>query len=231
MEPCNISSARRVGWCAPLLLLAFAGAVRGGDLQLKVSPLAPPAELPAEIRPWLQTNAIQLLDGDKPAFEFWFRTDVPLTAAPASPAKSLDTLKQPDLVGAARVAKDSRDYRDDELPAGLYTLRFGLQPSDGNHLGSSDYVYFLVLVPAKYDAKPAAIHDYKTLTKASSKDTSTGHPLIFSLRPVAGAPGETPSLQQPAPDHKAVRLRLPGRAGETKAEVIFDLVYEGKAPK
>ena len=40
-------------------------------LELKVIDKAPPEELAADIRAKLQGKAIQLLDGDKPAFEFW----------------------------------------------------------------------------------------------------------------------------------------------------------------
>jgi hypothetical protein len=205
--------------------------IPAADLSLKVEEKAPPQELPAEIRSALQGKAIRLMDGDKPAFEFWLRSELPLVSPPAGPSKSLDSLKQAALLGAVRLGSDARDYRDDEMGAGVYTMRFGLQPSDGNHLGTAEFSYFAVLIPVKYDTKLDGIADYKAMVKASSKDTSTEHPLILSLRPVNEAGGGLPSLKEPAPSHKSVRVSVPGKAGEAKAEVIFDLVFEGKAKK
>jgi len=214
-----------------LVLLGGPRLLQAAEAQLKVEPGMAPSELSADIRALLAPTVIRVIENDKPVMEFWLRSDIPFSAAPKDPSKALDALKQPVLFGAVRIPSASRDYRDDELPEGIYTMRFGLQPSDGNHLGSSDFAYFAVLIPAQSDTKPDGVTDYKALTKASSKETSTGHPLILSLRPVTGPVGQTPSLQEPAADHKCVRVSLPGRAGEAKADVVFDLVFSGKAAK
>lgn len=203
--------------------------VPAAEVTLKVEEKAPPQELPSEITGVLQGKSIRLSHGDKTAYEFWLRSEIPVTSAPESPAKSLDVVKQAALIGAVRIGSDSRDYRDDELAAGLYTMRFGLQPSDGNHLGTAEFSYFAVLIPAKYDARPDGITDYKAMVKASSKGTSTDHPLILSLRPVADGGGTLPSLTEPKPAHKSVRVRVPGKSGQSKAELIFELVFEGRA--
>ncbi len=210
------------------VVVALTSSIPAADLTLKTEDKPPPMELSAEMKGALQPKSLSLLNGDKPAFEFWFRSSLPLAAAPESPAKSLDSLKQTAVLGAVRITGDARDYRDDELAAGVYTIRFGLQPSDGNHLGTADFAYFAVLIPSKYDPKLDGIPDYKAMVKASSRDTSTGHPLILSLRPVSSPPDTLPALSEPAPAHKAVRVRLPGKAGEAKADLVFDLVFEGK---
>jgi hypothetical protein len=201
------------------------------EWSLKVEDQPVPAGVSADIRSLLAEKCVRLVEGSKPAMEFWFRKELPLAATPKETAKALDSLKQPVLLGALQVSSDLRDYRDDELPKGVYTLRLGLQPSDGNHLGTSDYAYFAILIPAKDDTKPDGVADYKALTKASSKETSTGHPIILSLRPVSDGSGTIPSLQTPAAEHKSVRVKVPGRAGDARADVIFDLVYEGKGHK
>jgi hypothetical protein len=203
------------------------------DLTLKVTDKEPPKELDASIRATLQAKAVQLLNGDKPALEFWFATEVPLTAKPSSAAKALDAVKPATLLGAMVVPQARRDYRDDELAAGAFTMRFALQPQDGNHLGTADYTYFAVLVPAKLDTKPDGITDYKTLVKTSSKGTSTEHPVIFSLRPARSEEGEFPTQNDPAPEHKSVRVKLPAKvAGSSeKTSLVFEVVYEGKANK
>jgi hypothetical protein len=201
------------------------------ELTVRVADKEPPKDLDASIRAVLQQKAVQLMDGDKAVWEFWLVGELPLQAKPASLAKALDALKQPALIGAVSVPKAMRDYRDDELAAGIYTMRFALQPQDGNHLGTAEFSYFAALTPAKLDTKPDGIADYKALVKASSKETSTDHPLILSLRPAGAEAGDAPTLQGPASEHKSVRLKIPARSGGEKVSLSFEVVYEGKGHK
>ena len=214
-----------------LLTLLQVNASTAADLALKVADKEPPKELDTSIRPKLQTKAVQLLEGEKPVYEFWFNAEVSLQSKPASPGKALDAIKQATLLGAVAVSRDRRDYRDDELRAGVYTMRFALQPQDGNHLGTSEFNYFAVLTPAKIDNKLDDIIDYKALVKASSKETSTDHPVILSLRPASSDQGDLPQLDTPAPDHKSVRVKVPAKAGDEKVSITFEVVYEGKGHK
>lgn len=221
-------------WLSSLALLLITGALSSSDaadLTLKVADKEPPKELGTAISSLLQKKAVQLLDGGQPAYEFWFVADLPLQSKPTSLAKAIDSVKQATLLGAVSVPKAKRDYRDDELAAGVYTMRLVLQPQDGNHLGTAEFNWFAALVPAKLDTKPDGITDYKSLVKASSKETATDHPLILSLRPATSAEGELPKLNEPAAEHKSVRVKVPGKAGTEKADLIFELVYEGKGHK
>jgi hypothetical protein len=194
---------------------------------LKVSDKPAPKEIDASIQKLLQPKSIQLGD----AFEFWLVSDLPLSSKPASAVKALDGVKQATLLGVVSVPKAQRDYRDDEIAAGTYTMRFVLQPQDGNHLGSAEFPYFVALTPAKLDTKPEGITDYKSLVKVSSKETSTDHPVVLSLRPVNSDSGEFPKLEEPAPEHKSVRVKVPASASSQKTAVVFDIVYEGKGHK
>jgi hypothetical protein len=193
---------------------------------LKVADKAP-KELDPSLQKLLQPKSIQVDD----AFEFWLVSELPLSSKPPSAAKALDSVKQTTLLGVVSVPKAARDYRDDEIAAGTYTMRFVLQPQDGNHLGSAEFPYFAALTPAKLDTKPEGITDYKSLVKASSKETSTDHPVVLSLRPANSDAGEFPKLEEPAPEHKSVRVKLPASAAGQKTAIVFDIVYEGKGHK
>jgi len=214
-----------------IILLLAATAAQAADLKLKTADLPPPKSVDASIQKLLQPKAVQLVGGDKPAFQFWLVNELPLQSKPASTAKALDAVKQATLIGVVAVSSAQRDYRDDELAAGVYTMRFALQPQDGNHLGSAEFPCFAALTPAKLDTKPGGITDYKTLVKASSKETSTDHPVILSLRPASSDAGETPQLVEPAPEHKSVRVKVPASAGGEKTSIAFEIVYEGKGHK
>ena len=208
--------------------------VEAADLSTKaIEKSAPPRELDESIRKLLQERSVQIVDGTKAVYEFWFVREVPITAKPASSAKALETLKQTTLLGAVFVSKNARDYRDDDLAAAIYTLRFSLQPQDGNHLGTAEFPYFAVLIPAKIDTKPDGIKDYKAMVKASSKETSTDHPVIFSLFPKSVSDAPATKLNQPAMEHKSFSVRIPAKlaGSEEKAEIAFELVVEGKGKK
>lgn len=200
------------------------------EATLKVADREPPAAIDASIRKGLQTKVVQILQDGKPIYEFWFASVIPLRSKPASTAKSLDTIKDAALLGAVSIVSARRDYRDDELAAGVYTMRFALQPEDGNHLGTAEFSYFAVLVSSKLDTKPDGITDFKTLVKASAKTASGDHPMILSLRPATSESGE-PKINEPAPEHKSVLVRVPGQAGEEKASLLFEVVVEGKGRK
>jgi len=136
------------------------------------------------------------------------------------------------LLGAVNVPKQRRDYRDDPLPSGVHTMRLALQPQDGNHMGTADFGWFAVLVPALLDQKPDAITDYKALVKASTKLTVTEHPVIVSLRP-ATEDGAEPKLFSPVAEHKSLRVSIPAKVSgkDEKASLVFEIVYEGKGHK
>lgn len=210
--------------------LSLAGGVLAADLSVRLTDKAPPRELAEAIRQTLQARAVQLLDGDKPVYEFWFCKTVAAQAAPESAAKALDAVKPTTLLGVATANGGTRDYKDNEVPAGVYTMRLGLQPTDGDHLGTADYPWFAVLIPAQHDTTPTGINDYKPMVKASGKATASGHPVVLSLRPLSADPGALPSLRKPVPEHESVVVGAPAKVEgkEDTFELRFELVYKGK---
>jgi hypothetical protein len=55
--------------------------------------------------------------------------------------------------------------------------------------------------------------------------------MVLSLRPAASEEGELPKLNEPAPHHKSVRVKVPAKAGPDKTAIAFEVVCEGKAEK
>jgi hypothetical protein len=211
-----------------LAALSAAANLHAADFTLKTPDKTAPKEIGESMRAVLQTKAIQLTQGDKPALEIWFRQEVPLKAKPASATESLGTIAETSFIGIISVVESSlRDYKDNEIPKGTYTARFGLQPKDGDHLGTAEFDYFLVLIAAADDKELNGLDRFKPMVKASGKSTASGHPLVVSLRP-ASAAAAAPALAEPAAEHKAIRVKIPGKpAGGEATEVAFDLVYQG----
>lgn len=206
-------------WCSP-----------GADLAIKFMEKAPPAEVDESIKNVLQSKAVQLSEDGKPMFEFWFRQEIPLKSNADSPLKAVQSIGETTFCGVISVEKTERDYKDSEISEGLYTARFGIQPQDGDHLGTSEFPYFLVLIPLKNDPKLNGLTAYKPMVRASGKATPSGHPVVWSLRIPASFEGDDPKLNEPVPGHKSFLVRVPAReSGSDKAtSVVFELVYRGK---
>lgn len=124
------------------------------------------------------------------------------------------------LVGALRVPEGAefKDFRGQQVKPGTYTLRYGKQPEDGNHIGTSDLYDFLLALPAAADADPAVIENFDNLTATSAKSAGAAHPAILSLLP----PEE--GAKAPALTHLADRefhvLTLAGKAAGDKPQAL-----------
>lgn len=213
-----------------LSLAAFAWPAHGQDLTLKVGEAAPPDEVAAEFRDTLGKQSIQLMNGDKPVLEFWFRKDIPLTKKPDASTPGLAAIKEVTYLGVARVDERSKDFRNDDIEKGVYTMRLGILPSDGNHLGTSPFPYMAILVPVKYDKTMDDIKDHDTLAEVSGQDTYAEHPNTMSLQPLTDeeASGTFPRVGEGGDNWKFVYVKLPAKVGGgDTVELTFKMVYEG----
>jgi hypothetical protein len=199
------------------------------DFSVKTGNQSPPAQLAEPIRAVLSSKPVQLIEGDKPLLQIWFRNDIPLKSKPSSSSSALQTIAETTLVAAVSVESASlKDYRDNDIPKGVFTARFAIQPGDGDHLGTSEFSTFMVLIAADADKALDAFTKFTPMVKASGKLTSSGHPVVISLRPASSPDGKFPSLTEPAAEHKAIHLKLPGKTADGQsADLVFDLVYQG----
>ncbi len=88
------------------------------------------------------------------------------------------------MLGALRFPGEGHDYRDQSIGKGVYTLRYGLQPVNGDHLGVSPNRDYMLLLPAGKDATPVNIAK-KPLEERSAESAGTSHPAVLeaSRRP------------------------------------------------
>ena len=113
-----------------------------------------------------------------------------------------------------------------EVKPGVYTLRYGQQPVDGNHVGTSELYDFVLAVPVKAETDPAPAKSADELNKKSAATTGSNHPAIFSLLPVDKA-DPTPALTHDSgKDYWIVTSLLP--AGGEKS-VPVRLVVVGRS--
>jgi hypothetical protein len=225
----------------PLSILAGLGIAIGNSVastaplvaqepaRLNVAAAAPPDEVAEPIRNVLNTEAVSLADDNSTFFQFWFRKELPMAQPPAGGTLALDTLAEGTVLGVLKVNSERYDFRDEEIPAGIYILRFGIQPEDGNHLGVAPTRTFAVLIPAQNDTQldPVA---HEELMKAAAVINAASHPSALNLQPVEQAEGEFPRLEERNDgEHKVLLLQFPARVGNSGDATTLNvaLVYEG----
>ncbi len=135
-----------------------------------------------------------------------------------------------ELLGVLKVEKDASltDFRGQELKAGLYTLRYGQQPQDGNHIGTSETSDFLLASPIAKDAKPATLTDMDQFIKNGAAAAGSNHPAIFSLLPAEKA-GEAKLTHNEDRDFWILDATVPGKDKDKAVKVPVKLIVVGKA--
>ncbi|MFO1096337.1 MAG: hypothetical protein U0992_23990 [Planctomycetaceae bacterium] len=169
--------------CLAVALSCFLSSSLVADDYKLAEAQSPPKDVPAEIAKLLAAEGQQVDGPKRPLCSIWLLKDVsrlsdfkPSTAVkyPFTPGQLVGILSVPRRAGLT-------DFKGQELEPGLYTLRYGQQPMDGNHIGTSDTADFLLAIPVANDSDPAPIADVKEMFKRSAGASGTTHPAIFSL--------------------------------------------------
>ena len=111
------------------------------------------------------------------------------------------------LVGAMRVSGEFKEIRGKAVKPGVYTLRYGLQPQNGDHLGISTFRDFVLLSPAALDTDPKAL-GFDGVVALSKEVIGTAHPASLSLDPPEDAPGAALSVYKNELGHEGVVLQI-----------------------
>jgi hypothetical protein len=173
-----------------VLTVATASAAPG----VKTLEKSPPG-VAKKIAALLDKEGYEVSGEDKTVCRIWFVKNVNVDADFKPKLSVKYPFKPGELVGVLQVAEKSgfTDFRAAELAAGTYTLRYGQQPQDGNHIGTSATRDFLLAVPAKKDTSPEPMASADELNQKSAEASGSAHPAILSMLPVEKA-GEKPQL-------------------------------------
>lgn len=216
-----------------LLLLAAVSlfpAANASAQGYKAEPLneAPPSDLAAPVRAALAATGIRVTGPSGPLCDLWLGKAVPGKAGAAQTLGVVyPQLAQGTLVGAIRLPSGVKDYRKQAVKAGVYTLRYGLTPENGNHMGVAPQRDFVLASPAAADQDAATLSIEQTLA-LSRKATGSNHPSVWSLGPPEDHPKSLPSVfHLDEGDQWLVEFSVP-LGGST---VPMALVVVGSAPE
>jgi hypothetical protein len=215
-------------WALVAALVVAWPAVAAAQYTIKEAESAPPKQLDKAVSDLLGPKSVQFLNKDELVAELWFRKEVPVTATPQQLEKGLtyEQIAETTLMGAIRIDKPVTDYRKQKIKPGVYTLRLGMQPMDGDHMGTAPDPYFLLVSPAAEDKKPGPMKDPKDLQDLSTKATGGSHPGVFLLVPVKDPGAEAKLVTMPG-NNWVLEKRLDATAKGQKGTLIIGLTLVG----
>jgi hypothetical protein len=159
----------------------------------------PSEKVPEVWRKALDAKAMRVVDGDdNPRLNVWLRSSIPAQATPEQIQNGLTyrEITEGTAIGVIELTKPFTDYRKQELPAGIYSLRLGYQPEIGDHQGTAPHPDFLLLIPIEDDMSLEVL-EAKTLQKLSRKVTGSDHPAVMLLFPNSAKNAEPKIVAKP----------------------------------
>lgn len=193
----------------------------------KVEKVEPPAKLAEPVRKLLDEQVLVVRDGDAVVMRVWFRNPVPVKATEEQVRNGLTyrEIAEGTLVGAIEFPEKFTDFRKQELAAGVYTLRFAVQPDIGDHTDTSPHPDFCLLSPADED-KDAEPIEKKSLVELSSKVNEGRHPAVLLLWP-HNAKDDAVKVLDKGNGVIVAALKRPVAAGDVKATLGFAVTVAG----
>jgi len=150
---------------------------------------APPTEVTPAIAQALQKTGTSIANNGAAYCEIWFRADKP--SGPKATEENI-TLQLPQgaLLGVIRFTGKGSDRRGQTIKAGVYTLRYGIMPVNGDHQGAAPQRDFLLMTPAADDKDLNSTPNFEALVAMSRKASGTPHPAVLSFwKPDVPTPG------------------------------------------
>jgi hypothetical protein len=221
---------RRLSAAALFMMVTGVASAAPPPYTVKVADSTPaPKELAEPIQKLLGDRSIQLLDSKgEVTLELWFCKEVPAKATDAQVKNGLTyrELAESTVLGAVRVAKQITDFRKQKIRPGVYTLRLGYQPMDGDHMGTAPHSEFCLLSPAAED-KSADIMETKALQEMSAK-TTNGHPGVMLLFP--GKDASEPKIVSKGEGNWVLQFKQDVSVEGKKATLGIALTVFGASP-
>lgn len=188
-----------------MLSLGYLSAQEAG---LETTDTAAPEEVSPEMRGVMDAKGYAVSVDGKVTARFWFRKDPPLVASPSSELGiTFGQLEPGSLIGVVQLVENWSDYKGNNISAGIYTMRYGVMPADGNHMGVSPYRDFLLLIPSAQDTAPGDSLGYADLVSSSVAASGVPHPAVLALFPIWDQVSE-PTLTKNEMDQWTLAIKL-----------------------
>jgi hypothetical protein len=213
---------------APLLLV-LTGPVLAAKYTVKVEDAPPPAEVGNRVRSLLDVKGLSVYDeAGNLLLTVWPRKafESKATSEQVKNGLTYRELEESDVVGAVKFPKLWTDYRKQKIKAGVYTLRIGWQPMDGDHMGTAPFNEFCLLSPAAKDQSGDKM-PAKALHELSAGAVGASHPGVMLLFPNP-KPADEPAVESKPNNIWLLSFKRPVTAAGQKTSLGFSLVVIGQ---
>ena len=175
--------------------------------------MAPADDISAAIADTLAPTGTRIIRGTKTTYcDIWLCKQWATVADFKATPEVLYPFSPGQLIGVARFSRKAADFRDQDVPTGVYTLRYAQQPVDGAHVGTSLTRDFLLVLSAEVD-KSAKSLDYEDLVAHSAEAVGSSHPALFSMQ--RGGDAKHPSMRHDE-EHDWWIVQLAGKTRDNK---------------
>ena len=185
--------------------------------QYKAQPAGdPPGEAaPAVLGTMNKAGTKIVADNGSAYCEIWLRSTMPTGPNTGESSVTLPTIPKGALLGLLRFDAKGADRRGQTIAPGVYTLRYGNYPVNGNHQGVAPQRDFLLLVPAALDKSADAVADFDALMELSRKASAAPHPAVLSFWKADA--DDKPGFQKQGEKDWVLTANL----GDTKVSIIL----------
>ncbi|MGD0130243.1 MAG: hypothetical protein ABSF46_33415 [Terriglobia bacterium] len=207
----RLHRAHAVLLAAQLLLASLAF---GQTYKVETAGAPAAGQVPPAVQNALESQGAKVENGQGGTLlEVWFAKTV-ATNSSASPSSDYlyPSLTEGEFLGVLHFASAGADFRGQAIKPGFYTLRYGLIPQDGNHMGVNPTRDVLVLCPAAVDTDLSANLKFDDLVKLSRQAAGTPHPAFLVGAPVNGS--SFPAVAKDDQDHWNLQVKLHGSSGD-----------------
>ena len=218
-------------WQLVACSLVVANVARGVEHRVEALKEAPPtADLSPQIASELALEGVRVIRAPSTTLcDIWLCKHLAVKPDFKQTIDVLYPFQPGQLIGVARFARKSADFRNQDIEAGTYTLRYSQQPIDGAHVGTSPTRDFLLLIQAKKDQSPGLL-DYKVLTKQSAEAAGSTHPALLPLQKAATDSKEFPVIRHNAErDWWTVAMQRSTKPESGAKPLVIELLVVGIA--
>lgn len=209
--------------------LSVPRAATAASLTVQPAPAPSADSVPPALASRLDPQGAQLSSGGTPLCNLWVLKSVSTVPSSSSEPDILyGNLQVGELVGVMQVLAPAQDLRHQKVPPGVYTMRYGQIPQDGNHMGVSQYRDFLLLGPLTADTKLDAVLGFDDLVALSRKTVGSGHPAVMGLIPASSSVKTMPGVFSDDSGDQAVQFDLSEQgASGSKATPLALVIVPG----
>ena len=141
-----------------------------------------PEGLPAWVAESLSASGISVTNSLGSQLVFWLRAELPRGEARGDFGVDFPNFPPGAFLGLLEVKTEWSDYKAQKIAPGKYTLRYGVQPADGDHTGQTYFRDFIMILPLDGDSFPIdGQDDPEPLVQSALAVTGSEHPAVFAL--------------------------------------------------